>query len=129
MNQQQLSGNWQQLKGKFHEQWGKLTDDDLEESKGKAEALIGKITQRYGLKKEEAEQKFHQYLEKLDNSGNPIREVASDVANVARDVKEKASETVKDYWQFAKDKPLATLGVAAAAGAILGMLLTRSSRR
>lgn len=128
MNHEQLQGNWKQLQGKFREKWGKLTDDDLTESQGKAEILIGKITERYGIKKEEATQKLNQYLEKLDNSDNPIKAVAHDLSEVAHSVSDKACSMAKDYWQFAKDKPLATIGIAAAAGAVLSMLLTRRSK-
>lgn len=48
MNAQTIEGNWTQFKGKIREQWGKLTDDDVDIIAGKREQLIGKITERYG---------------------------------------------------------------------------------
>tara|TARA_R110000737_G_scaffold2923_10_gene9363 strand:+ start:166636 stop:166845 length:210 start_codon:yes stop_codon:yes gene_type:complete len=54
MNRDQLEGNWKQVKGKVQEQWGKLTNDDLDTINGKAEQLEGKIQERYGKSKEEA---------------------------------------------------------------------------
>lgn len=56
MNWDQISGNWKQFKGNMRTQWGKLTDDDLEQAKGHRDNLIGKIQERYGIGKEEAEQ-------------------------------------------------------------------------
>jgi uncharacterized protein YjbJ (UPF0337 family) len=48
MNAQTIEGNWTQFKGKIREQWGKLTDDDVDIIAGKREQLIGKIKERYG---------------------------------------------------------------------------------
>lgn len=55
MNWDQVSGNWTQFTGKVKEQWGKLTDDDLTEIAGKRDIMVGKIQERYGIAKEEAE--------------------------------------------------------------------------
>lgn len=55
MNWNQIEGNWKQLKGRAVEQWGKLTDDDLDIVAGRREQLAGKIQERYGIAKEEAE--------------------------------------------------------------------------
>ncbi|WOC15415.1 CsbD family protein [Pseudochrobactrum sp. MP213Fo] len=47
-----LEGNWKQVKGNIKEQWGKLTDDDLDEINGHREQLEGKIQERYGIEKD-----------------------------------------------------------------------------
>lgn len=44
----QIRGNWNQMKGKFREKWGLLTDDDLEHIAGHKDRLIGKIQEKYG---------------------------------------------------------------------------------
>ncbi|MET3649093.1 CsbD family protein [Phyllobacterium ifriqiyense] len=49
-----VEGNWKQIKGKVKEQWGELTDDDLDVINGKREQLEGKIQERYGKAKDEA---------------------------------------------------------------------------
>ncbi|WMT88427.1 CsbD family protein [Pelagibacterium sp. 26DY04] len=54
MNRDQMEGNWKQFTGKVKEQWGKLTDDDLDQIGGKREQLEGKIQERYGKSKEDA---------------------------------------------------------------------------
>jgi len=56
MNHDTIEGNWKQLKGKVKEQWGKLTDDDIDIIAGKRDQLLGRIQQRHGLAKAEAEQ-------------------------------------------------------------------------
>lgn len=55
MNWEQAKGQWTQMKGAVRKQWGKLTDDDLDVIQGERERLVGKIQERYGIAKEEAE--------------------------------------------------------------------------
>lgn len=65
MNADQIKGNWKQLSGKFKEKWGKLTDDDLTQSEGRSDFIVGKIQERYGKTKEEAKREFDTYVNKL----------------------------------------------------------------
>lgn len=55
MNHDTVEGNWKQFKGKVKEQWGKLTDDDLDVIDGKREQLLGRIQERHGVARDEAE--------------------------------------------------------------------------
>jgi uncharacterized protein YjbJ (UPF0337 family) len=52
MDWNRVEGNWKQFKGKVKEQWGKLTDDDLDTIAGKRDQLEGKIQERYGIEKD-----------------------------------------------------------------------------
>ena len=61
MNVDQMKGSWKQLKGKVKEQWGKLTDDDLTVINGQQEQLVGKLQERYGYTKEQAEKEFERH--------------------------------------------------------------------
>jgi uncharacterized protein YjbJ (UPF0337 family) len=62
MNTDQMSGKWKQMKGAAKQQWGKLTDDDLEVIAGKRESLVGKLQERYGMAKEDAQKKADDWL-------------------------------------------------------------------
>lgn len=55
MNRDILEGHWKQLKGKAKVKWGKLTDDDLDVVEGRRDVLVGKIQERYGISRDEAE--------------------------------------------------------------------------
>ena len=55
MNWDQIKGNWNQAKGKVKETWGDLTDDDLTKIDGQRDQLVGRVQERYGVAKEEAE--------------------------------------------------------------------------
>lgn len=58
MNEDRISGNWKQFKGKVKEQWGKLTDDDMDVAEGKRDQLVGRIQECYGYCKEQAEKEL-----------------------------------------------------------------------
>ncbi|MCU6666150.1 MAG: CsbD family protein [Silvania sp.] len=58
MNEDRISGNWKQFKGKVQEQWGKLTNDDMDVVEGKREQLAGRIQERYGYTKEQTEKEM-----------------------------------------------------------------------
>ena len=58
MNWDKIEGNWKQATGKAKEQWGKLTDDDLTVVAGRRDQLSGKIQERYGVAKDEAERQL-----------------------------------------------------------------------
>ncbi|MBL9039737.1 MAG: CsbD family protein [Archangium sp.] len=62
MNWDQLQGQAKQLGGKFKEKWAKLTDDDLLLLQGKKEVFLGKLQERTGLVKDEAEKQFDAFL-------------------------------------------------------------------
>ena len=64
MNENTIRGNWKQFKGKVKEQWGKLTDDDVDVIDGKREQLVGKIQERMGLAQDEAEKQVSNWEEK-----------------------------------------------------------------
>ena len=55
MNSDTIKGQWTQVKGAVREQWGKLTNDDLDQIQGKSEQLVGKIQERYGVARAEAQ--------------------------------------------------------------------------
>lgn len=62
MNRDILQGNWKQLKGGIKQQWGKLTDDDLMQAEGDFQKLAGRVQERYGLTREEAERRVDEFI-------------------------------------------------------------------
>jgi uncharacterized protein YjbJ (UPF0337 family) len=65
MNWDRIEGNWKQFKGKAREQWGDLTDDDLDVVEGKRQQLSGKIQERYGIARDEAERQIDDWLKQI----------------------------------------------------------------
>jgi uncharacterized protein YjbJ (UPF0337 family) len=62
MNWDQVAGQWKQMKGNVKEKFGKLTDDDINVIAGKRDQLVGKIQERYGIAKEEAQKRADEWM-------------------------------------------------------------------
>ena len=73
MNEDTFKGQWMQLKGKIREQWGKLTDDDVDQIQGRSEQLIGKLQNRYGLARDEAQRQFDAWEQSSRVEPRPAR--------------------------------------------------------
>lgn len=65
MDKNILKGDWNLIKGKIKEKWGKLTDDDLAKIDGKRDQLLGKLQKSYGLAKDKAEKELEDWEKKL----------------------------------------------------------------
>lgn len=61
MNADIFKGKWSQVKGSVKQQWGKLTDDDLAYIDGSADKLKGRIQERYGVAKDEADRQADEW--------------------------------------------------------------------
>ena len=68
MNWTQIAGQWHQVAGQVKSKWGKLTDDDLATVAGKQETLVGKLQERYGILKDDAEKQVDEWIGKLSSA-------------------------------------------------------------
>jgi len=66
MNRDRIEGNWKKLKGKVREKWGELTDDDFERIAGKKDELVGRLQERKGIARDEAEREVQEWSKGLD---------------------------------------------------------------
>jgi uncharacterized protein YjbJ (UPF0337 family) len=73
MNKDILKGKWMQMRGDLRKQWGKLTDSDMDQIQGDAEKFIGKLQERYGYNREQAEKELNDYM---NRSGEKPRRTA-----------------------------------------------------
>lgn len=65
MNWDRVESNWKQLKGSVKEQWGKLTDHQLDVIAGKRDQLVGRIQETYGVSKDEVEKQISEWQKRL----------------------------------------------------------------
>jgi uncharacterized protein YjbJ (UPF0337 family) len=59
MNKLQITGSWNEIKGKLKRQYGNLTDDDLAFAEGKE--LLGRVQKRLGKSKDEVRQMIEKF--------------------------------------------------------------------
>jgi uncharacterized protein YjbJ (UPF0337 family) len=98
MDQQTISGKWQEIKGEIRTQWAKLTDDDLEKAKGNVESIAGLIQQKYGHAKEATKEKLNElmgrYSTDIKQSMDELKHGAADATERAkRDLRENERDT------------------------------------
>jgi uncharacterized protein YjbJ (UPF0337 family) len=68
MNTDILKGQWKQIKGEIHKQWGKLTDDEIDVINGDREKLEGRLQEMYGYTRDQARQEVNDFLRAYDRS-------------------------------------------------------------
>jgi uncharacterized protein YjbJ (UPF0337 family) len=78
MNWDRIQGEWKQLSSQVKTKWGKLTDDDLKVASAKKDDFVGKIQERYGILRDEAEKQVDEWLAKI-----PPRHDDADTARIA----------------------------------------------
>ncbi|MBC9248123.1 CsbD family protein [Paracoccus sp. 11-3] len=62
MNWDVIQGKWKQVKGSVKEKWGELTDDELDQIDGNRDRLAGKLQEKYGWAKNDAEREIDDYF-------------------------------------------------------------------
>jgi uncharacterized protein YjbJ (UPF0337 family) len=62
MNEDILKGKWRQIKGEVKSRWGKLTDDDMDVVAGDAEKLVGRVQERYGYQRDQAQREVDDFV-------------------------------------------------------------------
>ena len=67
MNQDILEGKWKQLRGEAKKFWGRLTDDDLDLAAGKLDVMAGKLQERYGYSRAQAEAEIERFVREVES--------------------------------------------------------------
>jgi uncharacterized protein YjbJ (UPF0337 family) len=62
MNRDTFKGQWKQIKGEVKRRWGMLTDDEVDQIDGNFDKLVGRIQERYGYQKEQAERELNEFI-------------------------------------------------------------------
>ena len=73
INEETIKGKWNEIKGEIHTKWGKLTDDELEKSKGNVTSIAGLIQQRYGAKKQEVEDALEKIVSRFSQKSEEFK--------------------------------------------------------
>jgi uncharacterized protein YjbJ (UPF0337 family) len=135
LNQQTLEGNWDQIKGKLHERWGDLTDDELQYAQGSVEQLVGTIQERTG----ETRAAIEDYLEEISAGSGPtakraaeaIRQYAGQAAETVQHAAHQATEQMHASMMHSQDvvrrRPfeavLTCFGVGLVTGLVIGAMV------
>jgi uncharacterized protein YjbJ (UPF0337 family) len=129
--QEQLMGNWNQLKGKVKQRWGQLTDDELSHVEGNFDQLVGLVQQKTG----ETRQNIERTLSDISNQAGGAFTQASEMAReyaeqagerlrgAADQVRERTQGYAEDAQEMVRQRPAESVAVAFGAGLIVGLLV------
>lgn len=70
MNKDILAGNWKQVRGQIKNEWGEFTDDELDQISGQFDMLVGKLQEKYGFSRMEAENELDKFLQRVEEKLN-----------------------------------------------------------
>lgn len=68
LNENIIEGKWKLVKGQIQKAWGKLTDDELEQTKGNVTQLTGLVQQRYGENQESIRSRINDWITELGDT-------------------------------------------------------------
>jgi uncharacterized protein YjbJ (UPF0337 family) len=69
MNENIVEGQWKMIRGEIKKQWGKLTDDELDQAEGNRDKLVGLLQKKYGYTQEKAQQEYDDFVNTWSRSG------------------------------------------------------------
>ncbi len=76
INEEILKGKWREIKGEIQKVWGKIKDDELEQTKGDLSSIAGLVQQKYGEGKSEFREKLSRLMERFgDKREETSREI------------------------------------------------------
>jgi uncharacterized protein YjbJ (UPF0337 family) len=149
ITREELKGRWNEIRGKIKEKWGQLTDDDLRQSEGNTDQLIGLIQRKTGEGREQITKFFDSFMEEggeqasnfTQQAGNMVNQATESVQRYAQDAQkyaqdagkyvqegyQQASRQVQEGVHQAEDmvrsRPVESLAVAFGTGVITGVLV------
>jgi uncharacterized protein YjbJ (UPF0337 family) len=68
MNEDIFKGQWNQMKGRIKESWGKLTDDEIQQINGRQDLLLGKLQEKYGWSRMEAQNELDRFMRESERN-------------------------------------------------------------
>ena len=129
--QQEMIGNWNQLKGLIRERWGQLTDDELQEVRGDFDQLVGLIQEKTGQARVQIERSIDELCQQstgvLDSARERAREyvgqVSENFSEVAGQASERINEKIGEAEALVKRRPAESVAVAFGTGLIAGVIV------
>jgi uncharacterized protein YjbJ (UPF0337 family) len=121
----QIKGNSEQIIGQIKDKWGKLTNDEIMSVKGNWQNLAGIVRERYGMAKDKAEQEVNNFLKTIEDKmgGGVMESMKENFEQATETVKENFNEASEAIVSYVKKKPVASLGIAFAAGVLLSLIV------
>lgn len=134
--QEQLSGHWNQIKGKIREQWGQITEDDLQRARGEVDQLVGLIQEKTGEGRAQIEQALERMSEEYSSTLRAASSAARDYVDQGQRAVRDATEHMKgqayggyvEAQRLVRRRPTESVVFAFGAGLVAGIVIGLISR-
>jgi uncharacterized protein YjbJ (UPF0337 family) len=129
--QEQIMGNWGQLKGKIKQRWGQLTDDELREVEGNYDQLVGLVQQKTGEARHQIESTLNELSEQgagafnqaADTARQYVDEYGERMRHATEEFRGRAMEGYGQAQEMIRQHPAESLAVAFGTGLFLGVVV------
>ena len=125
VNQQVLTGKWNEISGKLKEKWGKLSDDDLRIFNGNVDQLVGRIQRKTGETREAIEDFLGEVADETSEAAGGLRDLVHETAHHAADAARQGYDVLRERYSDAERtvqaRPAQSVAVAFGLGAIAGI--------
>ena len=133
VSREELKGRWHEVKGRLKEQWGQLTEEDFSRIEGGAERLVGAIQQKTGATRREVESFLEHVVQDASGMSAMTREYVEQTAEAMKDGYKRAAESTgelsKRLGESVSRRPIESVAIAVAVGAVVGCLYAMTRRR
>lgn len=102
MNSDIVEGKWKQMTGDVKKFFGKLTDDDMTQIEGDRDKMVGKLQERYGYTRDQAEAEWNKFTNQSGDSGDKAHAMKNDVDDAAHDAKNALKDATTDVKNAVK---------------------------
>ncbi len=127
ITEEQMTGNWNQLKGLIREKWGQITDDELQEVQGEFGQLVGMIQQKTGEARHEIERTLDRLSQEsgslIDSAHDYFNQASESVRAAAGEVGDRVRSGYSNAEQMVKQRPAESVAVAFGTGLIAGVIV------
>lgn len=135
ITEEQVSAHWDYVKGRLRKEWGDLTDDEIEQSKGDMQMLVATIQRKTSETKREIEDKLEELALEADSMTARATAAAREYAdqatqavqgaydNVSEGVRHKLEEAENLVREKPRESALITFGTGLIAGVVLGLVI------
>ncbi len=137
ITREEIKGRWDEVKGRLQEQWGQLTDDDLQSFRGSTNELIGVIEQKTGATRNEIESFLSHVISEGETAAaratDAVGRYAEEASEYARENYDRVAAATSDFSKqvahSVRSRPAEAMAIAFGLGLAAGALFFMGRRR
>lgn len=127
LTKEELSGTWNDIKGRVKQEWGNISDDELKQAEGNMDRLVGLIQKKTGEARTEIEKTLRSLSEQSGGMLGGASQAVQGAAHAAQEYAGQASDMAKEQYgraqEMVRQRPAESVIVSFGTGVILGVVV------